>query len=217
MHTYLFAGAQGGAGTTFNACATASALSVTMRVLLVDLDQAGDCLPMLGDGANLQDKLDAWYDFDGGTDVLDRYAQQVTPSLSVASRDGRKFSRITLLRALLSDPLKGFDRMVVDWGRCDADDAEQLIEAFAGEISAARLLCLRACYTGARHATTVAHAFTRAAVLVEPGRALTCHDIEIITKLPVTENPYDPQLARAADAGLMNFRRTKTSAFIKEN
>ncbi|MFM2072528.1 MAG: hypothetical protein RLZZ623_2791 [Actinomycetota bacterium] len=71
----------------------------------------------------------------------------------------------------------------------------------------ASLLVVRPCYLALRRAAVLAHIATGVIVIHEPGRALTCADVERALGCPVIgEIPWDPGIARSVDAGLLASR-----------
>jgi cellulose biosynthesis protein BcsQ len=195
--------AKGGSGTTVVSVALASLLARSSAggVLLADL--GGDCATVLGlpdhTGPGLRDWLDAGADV--ATDALSRLELDVRPGLrllpwaggAAPSGGGER------LAAALADTSR---LVVVDCGPAGSP-AGLAVAAMAG----LSLLVLRPCSLALRRALAAPVRPSGVVLVREPQRALGRRDVEDVLGVPVrAEIPYDPAVAQAVDAGLLNCR-----------
>ncbi|MEZ5377139.1 MAG: hypothetical protein R2733_11585 [Acidimicrobiales bacterium] len=193
-----FSSAKGGAGCSVTAAAVALLLSEHEPVLLVDL--AGDMGEVLGSsgGAPREHALDQWgRSVDPAPDALRSFETRVTEQLTVlGSGSGPAdlpHERLGLLATLLRSDHR---RVVVDVGH-----HQRLLPIV--EQATRSVLVTRQCYVAlskARHRP----APDDVVVIAEPHRALTTADVESVLGAPVVATiPYEPQIFRAVDAGLL--------------
>jgi hypothetical protein len=202
--------AKGGAGASVVAAAVAVRVSAKRRVLLVDF--GGDQPDLLGvsdaDGPGVAN----WLTADGGVGV-DAVADLVSPvSDSFDLLHWGSLSRTEPVNpGRVVELVKGvgaagsWDVVVADVGRLSNDGFEvgQLVASASGRTT----LVVRACYLGMKRASRLRLANHDVVEIVEGGRALRTLDIEHVLGVPVTcRVPFDPVIARAADAGLLTSR-----------
>lgn len=209
---------KGGSGTTVVAAATAVAASRATAggVLLVDL--AGDAAAALGladdPGASLQDWLSRSRDGDdGGADSLGRLERRVDDRLSVlpwgsgSGVDSGAGDRVPNLLARLAADGRF---VVIDAGTVDpnlARGAAELVRHRAIASADRSMLVVRCCYLALRRAARASPRPDGVVVVTEPGRSLTPRDVESVVGAPVVAQvPFDPQVARVVDAGLLSAR-----------
>ncbi|MFK8023803.1 MAG: hypothetical protein AB8G26_07555 [Ilumatobacter sp.] len=208
MITLLFA-AKGGSGTTTVACARA--IHSPGPSLLVDL--AGDSAAMLGLAATSKPGVVDWL----GSNA---------PAAHLADLVIEAAADLTLLPAHPTDrPVRCSPATVDDerwelllsWMQRWAHDTggHVVIDAGTTPLPAVfvdgcsrRWIVTRACFLALRHAGRGDHRPTDVILIEEPGRALRERDVELSTGAKVIVRvAWDPKVARAVDAGLLETRR----------
>lgn len=198
---------KGGVGTSVIAAALAHSQSKNRPVLLVDF--AGDQPDLLGVDAGDVGVRD-WLRADElvPTANLEGLVVEVSPRLQLLSAGAPgDLSNVTAQRSLsVVEALSLPDRLVIaDLGVLDGSTFSPSSVICAA--SARTTLVVRACYLGLRRAQRLAIEADDVVEVVEGGRALRTIDIESVLGQPVTARiPFDPLVARAADAGLLTRR-----------
>ncbi len=198
--------AKGGVGTTV--VAAIAAIGARRPSLLVDL--AGDVAEVLGDVAD-RDRPGVvdWLASDAEPTELDQLVVEVDDhgiALLVSSAGARRpgVEAVDASRwTALAEWTRGWCAahggiVVIDGGtmpsRTPLSDACDM-----------RLLVTRSCYLALRAARRCAVDPTGVVLIDEPGRALSARDVARATGAPaVCTVPWDPSVARAVDAGLLN-------------
>jgi len=193
---------KGGSGTTVVSVALASLLarSSTGGVLLADL--GGDCATVLGlpdrPGPGLCDWLAAGADV--AADALTRLEVDVRPGLRLLPWGGPPAGPGSGGERLAAALGAGNRLVVADCGPAGGA-AGMALAAMAG----LSLLVLRPCSLALRRAIAAPVRPSGVVLIREPQRALCRRDVEDVLGVPVrAEIPYDPAVAQAVDAGLLN-------------
>ena len=199
---------KGGSGTTVVAAALAVVQSRRAgSALLVDV--AGDALAALGcegneSGAGVRSWLCA--DPTVGTDALASLEVRVGPELSVlAAGLGASLPPSRERWELLAAHLTAERRpVVVDLGSSMFGETSGRTALLA--VARVSLLVIRPCYLALRRAVHAPKP-TGVVLIREEGRALGVADVEAALGVSVVaEVAFDPAIARAVDAGLLNSR-----------
>jgi MinD superfamily P-loop ATPase len=206
---------KGGSGTTVVAASLALVLARTVpTVPTVLADLGGDAPAALGLAEPAGPGLADWVASPtADLAALTRLAISVNDSLSLLplgapppSNSVGSAAPAAERWAALGQALAALDRVVVD-SACGVPPAPLLA---AAEQS---LLVIRPCYLAIRRAALVSERPSGIVVVREPGRALSSRDIEHALGVPVVADvPYDPMVARAVDAGLLNARLPRSIA-----
>jgi hypothetical protein len=205
---WTFVAPKGGVGLSVVVAAVACQLSIEQPVTIVDF--AGDQMDIFGLGAEpatpgVVDWLLA--DESVAVSALGHLAVDVGRTLRIISTGTTSFvggadpQRCTeLVRSLSAG-----GTVIADLGVVNPDPlASTSLIAAAGDRTT---LVVRACYLALRRARSIPMVVDDVVEIVEGGRALTTVDIEAVLGQPVTARlPFDPQIARAVDAGLMRRR-----------
>ena len=201
-----FSSAKGGAGCSVTAAAVSLLFAEREPTLLVDL--AGDQPEILGLSTSVDhpgEGLDTWgASGDPSPDALRWLEQPVTAQLGLLGSGGgvavMPEERLSMLAVLLRSERR---RVVVDVG-----DHPQLL----GFVANARrsVLVTRPCYVALSRARRLPQP-DDIVVVAEPHRALTSGDIEAVLGAAIVATvPYEPQIFRAVDAGLLVARLPKS-------
>jgi MinD-like ATPase involved in chromosome partitioning or flagellar assembly len=191
---------KGGCGTSVVAASLALLTARSQHSLLVDLD--GDLPGVLGlaepSGPGVGDWLASPV---ADTTALLGLTVPVTDRLELLPV-GCPVDRPAAVRwsALAAALAQADQEVVVDAGLGNPPDA------LLGH-GARSLLVIRPCYLAIRRAATLTARVDGVVMVVEPGRALGRRDVEHAIGAPVVaEVPYDPQVSRSVDSGLMSSR-----------
>jgi MinD-like ATPase involved in chromosome partitioning or flagellar assembly len=201
MYTVCWS-AKGGSGTTVVAAALALLAARRGPTMLIDL--GGDSAAALGtvpaDGPGVGDWLSTpaapadrlWQLAHAcGTDL-----QLVHPGTMPT---GAELTELAIERLAAAAAGSGAD-VIIDAGSTRPTEA---MVRCAGR----SLLVIRPCYLALRRAAAFGIQASRLIVIAEPGRCLNRTDIERALGVPVAaELPWDPAVARAVDAGLLQAR-----------
>lgn len=188
---------KGGSGTTVVSAALALTRSRSHPVVLVDL--AGDLPATLG------------ITEPPGPGAGDWLASPTADAAALARLVVPVTNRMSLLPRGAAVGAVDDDRWVEFVEALAAIDARAVIDAGTGTPPAAlagpgieSILVTRSCYLGLRRTVVAELKPTAIVVVLEPGRALTAVDIERAVGAPVVaEIPFDPNVARAVDAGML--------------
>lgn len=203
---------KGGSGTTVVAAALALRLSrVAPPAVIADL--AGDIPAVLGQpervGPGLADWLAAGADV--ADDALERLAAEVRPGLTLLGAGGQGGDRA----AMAATGADG-ERLLAALGRLDARnvvvDAGSVCTDVGLALAASSersLLVVRPCYLALRRAVAAPIRPSAVVLVEERNRTLGVADVEDILGRPVVTVPWDAQIARAVDAGLLGNRVPK--------
>ncbi len=201
-----FSSAKGGAGCSVTAAAASLLLAEHEPTVLVDL--AGDQLEILGLGPpdDLRSEgLASWATLDDpAPDALRWLERPVTGQLTLLGSGGGPVSmsddRLSMLARLLRSDGR---RVVVDLG--DHTHLQPLAAQARRSV-----LVTRPCYVAlsrARHLPIP----DDVVVVAEPHRALTTVDIQAVLGAPIAAVvPFEPQIFRAVDAGLLVTRMPRS-------
>jgi hypothetical protein len=194
---------KGGSGTTVVSVVVALALARSSPTGALIVDLGGDVPAVLGVPDPAGTGLAEWLEAPSGVgaDALNRLEIEVGRGLSLLPPGGTVVSGAAALRAdALVDLLAGDARPVVaDCGRAERSPGRDL--ALGATLS---LCVLRPCYLALRRALAADLRPTGVVLVTEPGRALQPRDVEDVLGVPVwAEVPFDVNLARAVDAGLL--------------
>lgn len=199
---------KGGSGTTVVAAALAVVQSRRAgSALLVDV--AGDALAALGSQGNESGTgVRSWLCADPtvGTDALASLEIRVGPELSVlAAGLGASLPPSRERWELLAAHLTAEKRpVVVDLGSSMFGETSGRTALLA--VARVSLLVIRPCYLALRRAVHAPKP-TGVVLIREEGRALGVADVEAALGVSVVaEVAFDPAIARAVDAGLLNSR-----------
>jgi hypothetical protein len=199
---------KGGSGTTVVSAALASLLArrASGGVLLADL--GGDCPSVLGlpdrDAPGLADWLTAGPDVP--PDALARLEIDVRPGLRLLPWHGPATGAAGGAERLAAALSTGTRPVVVDCGPAGAPGGV----AVAG-LAGLSLLVLRPCSLALRRALASPLRPSAVVLVREPQRSLSRRDVEDVLGVPVrAEIAYDPGVAQAVDAGLLNCRVPRT-------
>jgi hypothetical protein len=178
MSIYSFFSSKGGQGTSTTAAGFALLLSENPdnKVLIIDLSESQD--------------------LDG---VLGTMGRQIKPNLDLVMKPEWTDDQIW---ALLADNY-GYTQWVIDWGtrRPALHEKQHLTEI------GKRFFVTKACYLSLRRYIKQAYEADALVLITEENRALRAPDVEAAAARKVEVNlPYDPQIARTVDAGLMAAR-----------
>ena len=201
---YVCWSVKGGSGTTVVSAALALVCSSTRPALLVDL--GGDAPAALGlpepNGPGVYDWLASPT---ADRAALLRLAVPATDSLHVVPRGTASSLGSAPRWVELSAALRSFDgAVVVDAGLGEPPDA-----LVGGDVHS--VLVVRPCYLALRRVVALTHRPTDVVVVGEPGRALSGRDVERTVGAPLlAEVPYDPEISRKVDAGLLAHRIPRT-------
>jgi hypothetical protein len=201
--------AKGGSGATVVAAALAAVLARRGEGALL-VDAAGDLPAVLGlsapDGPGVTEWLSAGAAVPA--DALGRLEVPVRPGLRLLPRGAMALAhpdRAEVLAAVLASD----DRpVVVDVGTVSAEPGPAAEVARVLAASATRsLLVTRACYLSIARAGRLPLRPSGVVLLTERGRALGRPDVEDAVGAPVlAEVAVEPEVARAADSGLLGRR-----------
>lgn len=195
---YLCWSTKGGSGTTVVAAALALVTAQRRPTLLVDL--CGDIPAAMGMAEP------------SGPGVRDWLASPSANALALANLAVPAADDLELLPcggtlparprwADLAHALAQLERTVI----IDAGTGVPPLELH--EAAQHRLLVTRPCYLAMRRAVAQGVQATGLVVVLEPGRALSAHDLSRVLGVPVVaEVQYDPMVSRAVDAGLLRSR-----------
>jgi hypothetical protein len=192
---------KGGSGTTVVCCGIA--LSNDRPTLLVDLD--GDLDAALGTVDTDRPGVGDWLRTDLPTDRLDELTIDVTTRVSLIARGATPTGDLDRWREL--------GEWMAAWeeersGEVVIDTGTRALPVPFIESCPNRLLVTRACYLGLRRIGSLPVAPTGVVHVVEPGRTLAARDIERSCGASIVATvPWDPNVARAVDAGLLASRR----------
>lgn len=191
---------KGGSGTTTVAAALGLALARSSPRGAVVADLCGDVPAALGvaepDGPGLADWLAAGNDVPA--DGIARLETAVTPALSLLAQGALPLDpdRAPALAEVFSSDSRP---IIVDCGLATEPVARCLVAA-----AAVSLLVLRPCFLALRRAFVGELRATGVVLVCEPDRALTQRDVEELLGVPVRARvPWDMEVARAVDAGLL--------------
>jgi MinD-like ATPase involved in chromosome partitioning or flagellar assembly len=207
--------AKGGSGTTVVAAALASVLERRNEGALL-VDAAGDLPAVLGvpepDGPGLTEWLAAGPAVPA--DALARLEVPVRPGLRLVPRGSMPLAhpeRAEVLAAVLASDGRA---VVVDVGTVPATPGAGVAGEVARVLAASAtrsLLVTRGCYLSVRRAGLVPVHPSGVVLLAERGRALGRVEVEHALGAPVlAEVPVEPEVARAADSGLLGRRVPRT-------
>lgn len=196
---------KGGSGTTVVAASLVLALAGAGRPV-VAADFAGDLALALGvaarSGAGVSDWLGAGPDVPA--DALARIAYDAAPGLTLVGQGadaGAIAAADTAAGARLAKALRNLrvgSPVVVDCGRL----APGAVSAFV-EHADRSLLVMRPCYLALSRAVSAVRP-TAVVLVTERRRSLSARDVEDVLGVPVvTEIAWDPEIAKAVDAGLL--------------
>jgi len=204
---WTFVAPKGGVGLSVVVAAVASRLAIDHQVTIVDF--AGDQLDIFGrDGTRSAPGVVDWLLADDtvAASALGNLAIDVGRGLRIISAGTAPLVGIDPQRSTeMVRSLGAQGTVIADLGVIDPDPfAAGSVIAAAGDRTT---LVLRACYLALRRAQSIPVVVDDVVEIVEGGRALTTVDIEGVLGQPVTSRlPFDPQIARAVDAGLMRRR-----------
>jgi hypothetical protein len=138
---------------------------------------------------------------DAPPDALARLATEVGAGLHVIGAGAGELCLDRL--ASRSSELEMTTRpVIVDVGNASAPVVTRLTAA-----ASSSLLVVRSCYLGLRRCQDLPAEPTGVVLVREPGRSLTCRDVEAVIGVPVlVEIDVDPAVARLVDAGLLTTR-----------
>jgi hypothetical protein len=193
---------KGGAGTTVVASALAFVLarSAGAGSLLVDL--AGDVPAAVGVADPGDPGLSGWTAAGAGVppDGLARLELDLGSGVSLLPRGRGRLGPPDRMEALGGLLAADHRPVVADCGLLDDDAAALPVAAVATQ----SLLVIRPCYLALRRVVAAPIRPSGIVLVVEPGRALTRHDVENIVGAPVrAEIACDPAIARTVDAGVL--------------
>lgn len=201
MYTLCWS-SKGGSGTTVVACGIALVSARFEPTILVDL--GGDVAAALGAPAPT------------GPGVAEWLASPRASGERLLALAAPVATDLTLLHS--GEMSRGFDLTDVHEERLAAalalsphpvviDAGSSVPGPVLHQCAEASLLVVRPCYLALRRAARHATAATGVIVIHEPGRALSCADVERAVGVPVLgEIPWDPAVARSVDAGLLGSR-----------
>ncbi len=200
--------AKGGVGCSVVSAASAVLSARQHSTLLVDLN--GDLPAILGVDAEGPGLADWFRSEQPPADALHRLEVSVSDRLSLLPTGGchpaGTTDRFRLLARLLASEGR---RVVVDVGTSSIA-AVALLNAAERSV-----LVTRACYIALRRAQTGPPP-DDVVLVVEPGRALRRSDVAAALDTPVTASiPWDPAVARAVDAGLLESRLPRSLNKLK--
>jgi MinD-like ATPase involved in chromosome partitioning or flagellar assembly len=193
---------KGGSGTTVVSAALASVIARTTEREVVLADLGGDCPAVLGlpepSGPGIAEWLVA---ADATATALRRLEVEAAPGVFLLPRgegalptDGGD----RLVAALAAD----IRPVVVDCGPANAP-----LALAVASVSSLSLLVLRPCYLALRRALAAPLRPSGVILVVERNRSLSRRDVEDVLGVPVrAQIAWDPQVARAVDAGLLSTR-----------
>jgi hypothetical protein len=195
---------KGGSGTTVVSVALASLLARNAPGGALIADLGGDCPSVLGlsdrAGPGLADWLGAGPDVPA--DALARLEIEVRPGLRLLPWNGPATGATDGGERLAAALGAGTRPVVVDCGPAGAPGGL----AVAG-LAGLSLLVLRPCSLALRRALAAPLRPSAVVLVREPQRALCRRDVEDVLGVPVrAEVAYDPGVAQAVDAGLLNCR-----------
>ncbi len=206
---WSFCSPKAGLGTSVVAVATALQLAKAQpssEVIVADF--GGDQPDLLGVDASGRSGIVDWLGSgpDVSTDALRHLLVDVAPGVALLPRGvGRLANNIDPHRCF--ELARAFPRSIViaDLGALEAEPT------FATSLIAAKghhtTVVVRACYLALRRASGLPVEFESVVEVVEPGRALSSLDVELVLNRPVTTRiRIDPAIARVVDAGLLAAR-----------
>ncbi|HET8931182.1 MAG TPA: hypothetical protein VFN21_11035 [Acidimicrobiales bacterium] len=218
---------KGGSGTTVvAACLGAVAARVAERMtLLVDLAGDGpaalgvDQLTNVGVAEWLAEArtvvapgVGSWTSIgigpnaeNSGQGDLDTLESRVDDRLSVLARGGGPVDQLPAVSGeLLAQRLREDGRLVViDAGTRPPEATSGATERVIAH-SDRSLLVIRPCYLALRHVTRSDRRIDGVVLVTEPGRSLGAADVASVAGAPVVAQvPFEPQVARVVDAGLL--------------
>lgn len=203
---WSFCAPKGGMGTSVVAAAVAVESARDTPTVVIDF--GGDLARILGVDTLDRQGVGDWLAASGdvGVESLGHLQIEVTSNLALVSRGESMNSRIPVERAMqLVQGLQGGHRRVIaDVGvLSDASDPRS-IACVAGD----RTTCvIRGCYLALTRFGDLPVIVDDVVEIEEPGRTLRTIDIEAVVAMPVSARiPYDPAIARAVDAGLLQRR-----------
>ena len=175
------------------------ALTSDRPTLLVDL--AGDLGFALGVDDTERPGVGDWLRTDVSADRLDELTTDIAPGRGLVLRGAEPTGDLDRWRTLAG----WLSRWEADRsGAVVIDAGTRSLPAPFVEACTSRLLVTRACYLALRRVRTLAVAPTGVVLVVEPGRGIGVDDVERSCGAPVLATvPWDPNIARAVDAGLL--------------
>jgi hypothetical protein len=218
---------KGGSGTTVTAAclAVVAAREAGQMTLLVDL--AGDAPAALGvdrsTDVGVVDWLAAaktvvapgagpWTSIEVGRSApgdgpagLEALESRVDDRLSVLARGAGSTDSVSEASGvLLAKRLRADGRtVVVDAGTRPPEATDGATEEVIADADRS-LLVIRPCYLALRHVTRSTRRIDGVILVTEPGRSLGAADVASVTGAPVVAQvPFEPQIARVVDAGLL--------------
>lgn len=197
---YVCWSAKGGAGTTVVAASLALLLAQSRPTVLVDLD--GDAGTVLGMPESSGPGIAEWLaspTADGA--ALDRLTLPTHDSMRVVPRGTAELSADPARwAALVATLASSGESVVVDAGAAPPHPA-------LAARATASILVTRACFVALRRCVQLEARPTSVVLVREPGRALGARDVELAVGAPVVAVvPYDPEVWRSVDAGLLTAR-----------
>ena len=196
---------KGGAGTTVVASALALVLARSSAAGSLLADLAGDVPAALGVADPGDPGVSGWAAAGPAVpaDGLARLELDVGSGVSLLPRGrgalGPPGRMEALAGMLAADPRP----VVADCGVLDVDAPGVPVAAIATQ----SLLVVRPCYLSLRRMAAAPIRPSGIVLVVEPGRALSRHDVENVVGAPVrAEIAVDPAVARVVDAGMLASR-----------
>jgi MinD-like ATPase involved in chromosome partitioning or flagellar assembly len=193
---------KGGSGTTVVAAALAVLATRLGATTLIDL--GGDSAAALGTVTPSGPGVGDWLcSSSSPAERLWHLAQQCGPDLHLIHAGtmpvGAEFTDLAAERLAAAAADAGHS-VIIDAGSFTPTDA---VLQCAGQ----SLMVIRPCYLALRRASAIHTSASSLVVIAEPGRCLTRLDIErALGATVVAELPWDPGVARAVDAGLLQAR-----------
>jgi MinD-like ATPase involved in chromosome partitioning or flagellar assembly len=194
--------AKGGSGTTVVAAALAIVASRRGRTVLIDL--GGDSAPALGAATPTGPGVGDWLSTPSApADRLWQLAHECGTDLLLVPPGtmpvGAEFTDLAAER-LAAAAGESMQHVIIDAG---SGVPHQALLRSAQQ----SLLVVRPCYLALRRAAAVGDTSSVLVVIAEPGRCLARLDLErALGANVVAELPWDPGVARAVDAGLLQAR-----------
>jgi hypothetical protein len=186
---------KGGQGaTTITAALGILHANAGHRTLLIDT--GGDLPAILGKPEPLSVGLSDY--LIDPTTTLDDITVTVNENLDVVTRGTGPIAFTTYTYGLTIGGLGDYYTVIVDAGTC-ATEWNQHADR--------NVFVTRPCYLAVRRAIHLPTRPTEVVFMVEPGRALSAHDIEVVLGVPVGVTvPVDIDTARIIDAGILGSR-----------
>lgn len=194
---------KGGAGCSVISAASALQQSRTQPTLLVDLNH--DQPTLLGVEAQGPGLADWFASPHPPADALPRLEITVTDKLALLPTGGASIEGTQEQFRLLANLLRSDERFVVVDVGVSAREAIEILNA-----SMRSVLVTRACYLALRRAQDGPPP-DDVVLITEPGRALRAKDVQDALQARISaELPWDPAVARAVDAGLLQARMPRS-------